>query len=185
MQQKIVIINGNPAADKYQLNGFLAELEENLTSLGSDVISHLLSEKKIKSCVGCWDCWVKTPGICRHKDDNPEILKDIINSDLVIYSSPVIMGMYSALLKMFQDRMIPLIHPYIDIEDGESRHRERYPKYPESAVILEKGDATQSEIENIKSILQKTFRNFSGGVKLFELIEQTNPKEISHAISHI
>ena len=185
MIQKIVILNGNPDPNKYRLSDFLSELEERLIASGLSVITHSLSEKNIKSCLGCWDCWWKTPGICRQKDDAEQVLKDIINADLVVYTSPLIMGMYSALLKNFQDRMIPLIHPYIEIENGESRHRKRYSTYPQSAVILERSDATPSEIENIKSIFQKIFKNFHGGIEVFELIEDTNPKEISHAISNI
>jgi multimeric flavodoxin WrbA len=185
MIRKIVILNGNPDPDKFRLTVFLAELEERLVSSGLSVITHFLSEKKIKSCLGCWDCWLKTPGICRQKDDAEQVLKDAINADLVVYASPLIMGMYSALLKNFQDRMIPLIHPYIEIENGESRHRKRYPNYPGAAVILERNDATLSEIENIKIIFQKMFKNFHGGIEVFEFIEETNPKEISYAISNI
>ena len=185
MIQKIVIIDGNPELNETQLNLFLCELEKSLSSSGFSVIFHSLSEKEIKSCVGCWDCWWKTPGICRHKDDAPQILKDIINSDLVIFSSPMIMGMYSSLLKFFHDRIIPLLHPYIEIKEGENHHKKRYPKYPKMGIILENGDSSIEEIENVKYIFKRMALNFHSEVKFFKLINQTNPKEISHEISHI
>ncbi len=185
MIRRIVIINGNPAPDKYRLSTFLAELEERLIASGLSVIHHSLSEKEIKTCIGCWDCWWKTPGICRHKDDEPQLLKDIINSDLVIYASPVIIGMYSGLLKLFQDRTIPLIHPYIEIKNGLSHHKKRYPKYPETAVILERGDATKGEIECIREIFNHVASNYHSDLKIFQTIEQSNPKEICNAISNI
>lgn len=185
MIRKIVIINGNPISEKYRLTNFLAELEGCLSSADYDVTTHLLSEKKIKTCVGCWNCWVKTPGVCRHNDDMPKILSDIINADLVIYASPLILGMLSAELKIFQDRTIPLIHPYIEIKEGVSHHTKRYSKYPETAVVLEKSDATNDEIENTKEIFNRIVSNYHSDLKLFEIIETSNQKEICHAISTI
>ncbi len=185
MIQKIVIINGNPEPDENKLNLFLVETAKKLTGNGVSVIQHSLSEKEIKSCVGCWDCWWKTPGICRHKDDNPQILKDIINSDLVIYASPMIMGMYSALLKRFHDRTIPLVHPYIEIRSGEQHHIKRYPKYPKMGFIFENGDSTVEETENVKFILERMALNFHSELKFFKSVNHINSKEISHEISLI
>jgi len=185
MIQKVVIIDGSPNSKKYRLTNFLVELEVCLSAENYNVTSYLLSEKKIKTCVGCWNCWVKTPGVCRHNDDVPKILKDIINADLVIYASPLILGMLSAELKIFQDRTIPLIHPYIEIRNGVSHHKKRYPKYPETAVIIEKNDATNDEIKTTKEIFNRIVSNYHSDLKLFETIETTNQKEICHAISTI
>ena len=185
MIQKIVIVNGNPESGESNLNSFLIETVNQLKESGISTACYSLSEKNIKSCVGCWDCWWKTPGICRHKDDAPQLLKDIINSDLVIFSSPMIMGMYSALLKIFHDRLIPLVHPYIEIRNGENHHIKRYPKYPKIGVILENGDSSIEEIENVKFIFKRMALNFHSEIKIFKSVNQTNPKQISHEISHI
>ncbi len=185
MIQKVVIIDGSPNSNQYRLTNFLADLEACLSASDYKVTTHLLSEKKIKTCVGCWNCWVKTPGICRHNDDAPEILKDIINADLVIYASPMILGMLSAELKIFQDRTIPLIHPYIEIKDGVSHHKKRYPKYPEMAVLLEKSDAESEEVLSTKEIFDRIASNYHSDLKFFKTIEKTDTKEICHAISTI
>ena len=185
MIRKIVIVNGNPDSGENKLNIFLVETAKKLEDDGFSVIHHSLSEKEIKSCVGCWVCWWKTPGICRHKDDSPQLLKDIINSDLVLFASPMIMGMYSAMLKTFHDRIIPLIHPYIEIRSGEHHHIKRYPKYPKMGFIFENGDSSVEEIENVKYILERMALNFHSEIKIFKSVNNTNPKEISHEISHI
>ena len=36
---------------------------------------------KINGCIGCTDCWIKTPGICLVNDDFNQIFMDFINSD--------------------------------------------------------------------------------------------------------
>ncbi|MEN8118064.1 MAG: flavodoxin family protein [Bacteroidota bacterium] len=184
MIQKIAIINGNPDLTKNNLNTYLSDLEQGFGKNGTSVVTHTLSEKEIRHCIGCFDCWWKTPGICRFSDDSDKMLSDIINSDLVIFASPLIMGMYSALLKRFHDRMIPLIHPYIEIVNGECHHRKRYPVYPKVGVLLENNDATPKEFENTRFIFDRIAINMHSEVKFFYSIQQRSPKEINNEISN-
>lgn len=185
MIRKIVLINGNPEKGKNPLNQFQKELKKLLEAEGFSVDYEALTEKEIKSCVGCWDCWWKTPGVCRHKDDVPELLKKLINADLIIYASPLIMGMYSGLLKAFHDRIIPLVHPYIEIREGECHHQKRYPDYPKMGVLIEERDSTKEEIENVQHIFDRIAINFHSEVIIFASANQKSAKDISHAISHI
>ena len=39
------------------------------------------SDMKIAHCVGCNQCWLKTPGICAFKDDYETILKKLVQVD--------------------------------------------------------------------------------------------------------
>lgn len=185
MARSIVLINGNPDTSVYQLNSFLDDTIEHLTDNGLQVRHHMLSRKRIGHCRGCWNCWLNTPGICRFQDDAPEILRDIMNSAVLVFASPVIMGMYSALLKRFQDRMLPLVHPYTDIVRGEIHHRKRYPSYPRLGIILENSDATREEMEMIRFIYNRLAINLHTEVVLFHSIHQTTPREVSYEISRI
>jgi len=184
MIKNVVIINGNHKNQSNRLNPYLLELKENLNETGVSCSYHSLVEKKISQCIGCWDCWWKTPGICRFQDDEEEILRDMIHSELVIFASPLIMGMYSSLLKKFHDRAIPLVHPYIKVVQGECHHKKRYPVYPEMGIIYEKNDATDEEVENTGFIFNRIAINLHSKVVFFNSVEQKNPKEISHEISH-
>ena len=124
-------------------------------------------------------------GLCRFADDTGEILKDMINSGLVIFASPLIMGMYSALLKKFHDRAIPLVHPYMEIVNNECHHMKRYPVYSRMGVLVDEKDASTEEIDNTKFIFSRIAINLHSEVKFFYSIQQKNPKGISHEISHI
>jgi predicted transcriptional regulator len=185
MNRQIVVLNGNPESGENELNQFLTEVVQQLKNEDLKVVYHELSEKNIRQCVGCWDCWWKTPGLCRFADDTAEILKDMINSGLVIFASPLLMGMYSALLKKFHDRAIPLVHPYIEIINNECHHRKRYPEYPVMGVLVDKKDATPEEIDNTKFIFSRIAINLHSEVKFFYSIQQKNPKELSYEISDI
>jgi hypothetical protein len=46
-----------------------------------------IAEIQMAHCQGCWDCWTKTPGVCRLKDDGVDYLKSLIKSDLLLYVS--------------------------------------------------------------------------------------------------
>lgn len=185
MNGGIVVIDGDPSTGFSELNKFTTELANLLNQNENHSLRFDLKEKKIKSCLGCWDCWWKTPGICRQEDDAEDLLKEIINSEMLIFSSPMVLGMYSGLLKVFIDRMIPLLHPYIEIRQGECHHIKRYPNYPKLGVVLQRNDATQDEIKNVKYMFDRMALNFHSEIGFFHFIDQINPTSLYHEISAI
>ena len=126
---KATILNGSNNDDKVLAN-IHSVLVEELSSIGLEVESFILHEMKIAYCVGCFECWVKTPGECRFNDDGREIARQFIQSDLVVCLTPVTFGGYSAELKKALDRIICLILPFFMKINGEVHHRKRYDKYP-------------------------------------------------------
>ena len=113
-----------------------------------------LSNVPIKDCIGCWNCWVKTPGICIHKDALESCYSPIINSDICVFSHDIKHGFLSGRSKTSMDRLIPLFHPYIKIVNNEMMHYQRYDKIPQMhfAYALAEGskELTPREIEGIK-----------------------------------
>lgn len=97
---------------------------------GCSVVLYQMAQIRIAHCIGCFGCWVKTPGECVHNDSGRQIARDVINSDRLVLLSPVLFGGYSAALKYAVDRLIPLIHPDIMMRHGEIHHRPRYERYP-------------------------------------------------------
>ena len=182
---KITILNGNPDAQKTGFEDYSNELSESLKNAGHGVTTLSLRDKNIKYCTGCFGCWTKHPGECFHKDDMPEILRACINSDLVLFASPLIMGFPSALLKKTMDRMIPLVHPYIVIDHGECHHLKRYKKYPLLGLIVEKNARTdQEDLEIVQHNFKRLSRNFKSDLRLFHLT--TEPlKEVVDEINRL
>ena len=91
---------------------------------------------EVKYCNGCFACWTKTPGLCIQKDDMPEILQTVMNSDLTVYITDVKTQFVSSELKKIFDKSIPLVHPFFDVLHGEIHHKKRYENYPELALVL-------------------------------------------------
>ena len=127
---KAVILNG-ARNDDNALASIHDIIVDELTGIKWEVTSYALREHTIGHCVGCFGCWVKTPGICRFNDDARVIARQFIQSDLSILFSPVTFGGYSAELKKAVDRaVICLNSPFFMKIDGEVHHKPRYVRYP-------------------------------------------------------
>jgi multimeric flavodoxin WrbA len=142
----ITILNGEPDAQSI-FPGYLDRVACRLRERGQEVSILHLNALRLRGCTGCFGCWVKTPGECVQADDSGLVCRTVIHSDLVVLASPLILGFTSALLKRAVEQMIPLIHPYIEMEGGEMHHRARYRRYPLFALLLgEGGDSEDVEI---------------------------------------
>ena len=128
---RAVILNGS-LKNQTQLEPVQETLEVELRSGGWSVESILLHELDIRSCTGCFRCWNVTPGICTgvKDDDAEEITEKVINSDLLVFLTPLTFGGYSSELKKGLDHLIGLISPFFMKATGETHHKPRYPSYP-------------------------------------------------------
>lgn len=131
-----VVLNGHPTGNDPAYNQYVAGLCEMLQEKGIAVQAFDLHKMNIHYCTGCWVCWWTTPGRCVFQDDMESILRAIIQADQVLHISPLITGYISAMTKKAMDRMIPLVHPYIEVVQGEAHHRKRYAHYPSVALIV-------------------------------------------------
>ncbi len=157
---KILILNGIPDDKKYL--SYEKEIEKAVsTNTTSEIEYFRLRDMNINYCRGCWDCWVKTPGLCGIKDDHEMILSRIPNVDMVLYISPVISGYESSILKTCKDRSIGTAHPYITIHKGEQHHVQRYDAMPDiSVMLITDEDTTQEHIDLISSTYFRNALNF-------------------------
>lgn len=185
---RITILNGNPDQGSPDFDRYLDSLCEILESENNNSVEHIkLRNLQAGYCTGCWSCWVKTPGQCIFEDDSHRVCRVVINSDLVIFASPVIMGYLSAELKKYMDKLIPLIHPYITVDKGEAHHRHRYKPsdYPLGALLLEKTPGTDEEdIAIIEAIHQRTMLNLKTRNAFTMQMEQPI-EEVADAINRL
>lgn len=104
---KILAIMGSPR----QKGNTAKILEKIKTSApeGFEVEILSLGDYKINGCLGCSHCQMDTEHFaCVQNDDGNMLLKKIIDSDAVIYGTPLYGHNYSGQLKTFLDRHTPL-----------------------------------------------------------------------------
>ena len=178
---KICLLNGNPDSSNI---GFEEKLNEIFYSYNnsSNLKSFELKNLKIKPCTGCFCCWVKTPGECVVPDDTIKIREAAINSDLLVFASPLIMGFTSSILKHVQDKLIPILMPYIELVDNECHHEKRYDHYPKVGVLYYPMEDTDDDDINITHRIYKRFViNFKTELLFFENIN--NIEDLSNAVN--
>jgi multimeric flavodoxin WrbA len=159
---RITILNGNPNKDNQGFNEYVDKLSDALTSQSHSVRILQLKDMDIRYCIGCFGCFDKTPGECSTAaDDSREVRREYMNSDLVLFASPIIMGYTSALLKKPTERNLGLLLPYGEIAQGETHHPARYDKYPQLGLLLEKNsDSDDEDIEIISDMYMRDAINF-------------------------
>jgi len=124
---KAVFFKGSPPAGGDLLcNRASAAVMAKMKALDWEAKAFALAGMDIKACRGCFSCWVKTPGRCIIEDDQESILRAMAVSDLVIWLTPITFGGYSPELKKALDRIIPIILPFFNKVQGETRHPLRY-----------------------------------------------------------
>lgn len=169
----IIILNGNPDPGNRTFDRYIASILKELAGRGHLARSFTLREMDIRYCLGCWTCWIKTPGECVHRDDMPSIYKAAMASDLLLFASPLIMGFTSGLLKRANERLIPLIHPHLALVQGECHHRKRYARYPGLGLLLQKGEDTdEDDIRITTDIYRREAVNFHSTLRAIFLADR-------------
>ncbi len=182
---KITILNGNPAEDNLDFERYVANLVGILDGKRHTVDVIPLRQMEIKTCLGCWGCWVRTPGECVFADDSADVRRRVINSDALLFASPVIMGFTSGLLKKTCDKLIPLVLPYIEMDQGECHHIKRYDSYPVLGLLLQPlEDCDEEDVGIISDCYRRLSINFKSRLAFVKRTTD-EPREVARAFDTI
>lgn len=168
------------------MNLIISTIQKN-SPLTLDIQTHLANQGrsfelietqdlKISHCIGCNDCWIKTPGICCIKDDYEQLFIKILQADQVLFISDTKLGFVSSNMKNLIDRMLPVATMHLRIKDGQMRHYSRYNKMPD-AVLLYTGEVDQDFMNLWLSRVQINFSGNSLGA-----FPEGQRKELYHAL---
>ena len=105
---KIMVLNGSPKRDysdtMHVTRAFLEGMNETAPQ---EVHTIHVIDRRIEYCAGCFAC-MRNGGTCVHDDDMREILLEILDSDLLIWSFPLYCYGMPAPPKALLDRTLPL-----------------------------------------------------------------------------
>jgi multimeric flavodoxin WrbA len=179
---KITILNGEPNAGS-EFDLYLHRVAQDSRTAGHEVTLLELRDLDLKGCSGCWGCWVKTPGECAKRDDSATVCRAVLSSELMVLASPVVMGFTTSLLKRAADQMIPLLHPYFEIQGGEMHHRARYERYPSMALLLAPDADTDAEdLAITEKMWSRMARNMKSRL-VFSAVTDRKPKEVARDLA--
>ena len=94
--------NGNTAEI---LKPFISQLELD----GCDVVYIALADKNIKPCKGCYACQqIESEYGCIQEDDVAEMMNNIIDSDCIVFATPIYSWFCTPPMKALLDRLFGL-----------------------------------------------------------------------------
>ena len=119
---KVLAFNSSPNMDKGNTALILGSFLEGMREAGAEVELLYTKKLKINPCQGEFNCWFKTPGECFQKDDMQMLHPKLREADIWVFATPVYVDGVSGPMKNLLDRLIPLVHPFIELRDDHYRH---------------------------------------------------------------
>jgi multimeric flavodoxin WrbA len=119
---KALAINASPHKDRGNTSVVLRPFLEGLRDAGADVELLYVKDLNINPCLGCFNCWIKTPGRCVQEDDVAGLLTRLREADLWVLATPLYNDGVSGPLKNLFDRTMPLLRLPVEVRAGRSRH---------------------------------------------------------------
>ena len=84
---KIAVFNGSPR--KENTSAMVQAFCEGAKAAGHDVEEYQVGKMKIAGCMGCEYCHTKGEGKCIQKDDMEKVMPAYLESDMIVYASPI------------------------------------------------------------------------------------------------
>lgn len=116
----------------------------------------------VKHCMGCFGCWVKTPGRCVIKDRCDVMTSYIPKCSELIIISPILYGGYSEKVKAVLERANGYILPYFRIINGKMHHKMRYDN-PFNLKVIFYGNIDEDEKDIAKRLVKANAANLGAG----------------------
>ena len=148
---------------------FIHDLAEDaIKKLLPNAIDHLKiisDHNTIHHCIGCFGCWIKTPGACVIRDEYGDMGEILSKCDEIVIISKCYYGGFSPFVKAVMDRSIPYGHPYFTFRNGEMHHRRRYDNHFTLKVWFYGEGITEQEKQTAEKLIQANAINMDCSVQ--------------------
>lgn len=108
----------------------------------------------IQKCIGCFGCWIKTPGVCVLKDGYQNMGELLSRCQELIIISECLYGSYSPFVLNVLNRSIPYVLPYFVSKNGETHHQNRYENKFSLSVYFYGEDLTDIEKNTARALVE-------------------------------
>ncbi len=110
---RVLALNGSPRAEVGVTERLLTPLLEGMRKAGATTELIHVRKLNLEPCIGCFSCWVQTPGRCIHSDGMERALAAWTAAEIVVFGTPVYHGCMTGLMKTFLDRLLPRYEPWL------------------------------------------------------------------------
>jgi multimeric flavodoxin WrbA len=187
---KTLILDGSEKNDEYSkiVNDTVYNVLKKTNASMTNIILH---EHDIKGCIGDMGCFFKTPGKCMFDDVAREIPEQYVESDLVVFITPVTFGGFSALFAKAYDRIVIQLESHLleMSSEGELHRKKRYnTTYPSLLAIGIEETRNMENRDVFKALVQRNaFHHLSAPACrcVFLTTEDINQDEMTTTIQNV
>ena len=124
-------------------------------------------------CIGCFGCWLKTPGKCIIKDGFEDMGQRLSQVNEFILISKATFGSYSSAVKNVLDRSISYVLPFFEIRNGEMHHGERYHNDLTISALFY-GDMSEEEKRTAENLVKANAVNLNAALGKVHFVGSMN-----------
>ncbi len=106
--KKVIGFSGSPRSNG-NTDRLVRQVLAGAQEAGAETAFHRVADLDIRGCRACYAC--RTTGVCALKDGMTPLLAEVFEADAVILGSPIYMGQMTGQLKIFVDRLMPVLGP--------------------------------------------------------------------------
>ncbi|GBU28231.1 hypothetical protein R84B8_01789 [Treponema sp. R8-4-B8] len=150
--------------------------EQDFSQLGIIKDEYIVINANVTSapCVGCYNCWIKTPGTCKINDNLKYSGSLLGNSEETVLISQNCYGGYSEHVKKVLDRSISGSTPFFTYRSRKVRHVKRYNVERKRLTVILYGDFLESEIKTAKLLVEANRNNMGFKKSNLHIINNIN-----------
>lgn len=142
------------------LHDLSKEQSEHILPPASETTTIFSAAPSAKPCIGCFGCWVKTPGKCVIKDRADEFPALMATHEELIIVSRIVFGGLSPDIKGVLDRSIGFILPFFRMVGGEMHHVQRHEKSPDLKYVFYEPNISEKDKEVANKLVAANGVNF-------------------------
>jgi hypothetical protein len=116
-------------------------------------------------CIGCFGCWIKTPGRCVIPDRGAEIATLFAAQDEIVVFSRLVFGGLSPDAKAVLDRSIGNLLPYFREANREMHHALRHERIFALRYVFYGSDITEAEKATAKKLAVANALNYGSELR--------------------
>ncbi|MDR2160670.1 MAG: hypothetical protein LBO77_00770 [Desulfovibrio sp.] len=148
---------------KLLLHDLKADLASDLLPDDSDKYMVFPAQPAVHHCIGCFGCWLKTPGRCLIADRGADFISLLSRCTEFILLSRMVFGGLSPDIKAILDRSIGFVSPFFRDIAGEMHHVRRFDNTPDFRYIFYGASISRPEQETAQKVAAANSRNLGSG----------------------
>lgn len=169
---KALIVYGSPHGITSATHRLGSHFARGLKDQGWVLDELVLKDIEINHCLGCYGCWMKTPGICVQNDGMGDVINRHKDIDLLVLAAPLYFFSVPGKVKTYWDRTMPLFLIDLKKYKGQADVNESWTDTFKFVLISTCGFPQKENFDGLLTTVKKIYGHAYAGELLVPLANQ-------------